>query len=122
MFTSFDSIEPKEILPGFKARFIHTDSQTLSLVTIEKGAVLPEHAHIHEQISQVIEGSFELTVGGETKVCSAGDIAVIDSNVPHSGVALTSCTIFDIFTPIREDYKKLSVAPEERSDKNEHSE
>ncbi len=115
MFTSFDSIEPKEILPGFKARFIHTDSQTLSLVTIEKGAVLPEHTHIHEQVSQVVEGSFKLTVGGETKVCNSGDVALIDSNVPHSGVALTPCTIFDIFTPVREDYQKLSVAPEEGS-------
>ncbi len=115
MFTSFDAIEPKEILPGFKARFIHTESQTLSLVTIEKGAVLPEHAHVHEQISQVIEGSFELKVNGEAKVCSAGDIALIDSNVLHSGIALTKCTIFDIFTPVREDYKALSVSPEEGS-------
>ena len=114
MFTSFDSIEPKEILPGFRARFIHTNSQTLSLVTIEKGAVLPEHAHMHEQVSQVVEGSFELTVDGKAKVCNPGDIALIDSNVPHSGVALTPCTIFDIFTPVREDYKKLAVAPEER--------
>ncbi|MEM7187953.1 MAG: cupin domain-containing protein [Bacteroidota bacterium] len=107
MFTTFEAITPKEILPGFKARFIHTASQTLSLVTIEEGAVLPEHAHMHEQISQVLEGSFELTVGKETRVCSPGDIALIDSNVPHSGKALTACTIFDIFTPVREDYQSL---------------
>lgn len=116
MFTSFDSIQPKEILPGFRARFIHTKTQTLSLVTIDKGSKLPEHSHMHEQISQVMEGSFELIVDGEKKICAAGDIALIDSNVPHSGIALTPCTIFDIFTPVREDYKRLSVSPEERSD------
>lgn len=104
MFTSFEAITPKEILPGFRAQFIHTKTQTLSLVTVDKGAVLPEHFHVHQQISQVLKGSFEMTVAGETKTCKAGDIALIDSNVPHSGKALTDCVIFDIFTPVREDY------------------
>lgn len=105
MFTSFDTITPKEILPGFRAQFIHTKTQTLSLVTIDKGAVLPEHFHVQEQISRVLEGRFEMHIDGEKKICEAGDIALIGSDVPHSGKALTPCVIFDIFTPVREDYK-----------------
>jgi quercetin dioxygenase-like cupin family protein len=105
MFKNFEDLKQKEIIPGFNARFIHTDTQTLSLVEVEKNAVLPAHAHFHEQISQVIEGDFELIIDGERKVCRKGDVAVIDSNVVHSGKALTQCTILDIFTPVREDYK-----------------
>jgi quercetin dioxygenase-like cupin family protein len=105
MFKDFNSIKPKNIIPGFNARFIHTDSQTLSLVEVEKGASLPTHSHFHAQISKVIEGEFELTVDGISKVCRKGDIAFIESNVEHSGKALTDCTILDIFTPVREDYK-----------------
>jgi len=105
MFTSFEAITPKEILPGFRAQFIHTKSQTLSLVTVDQGAVLPEHFHVHEQISQVLEGTFEMIINGEKKICKAGDIAIIDSKVPHWGTALTDCVIFDIFTPVREDYR-----------------
>lgn len=105
MFTSFQNSTPREIIPGFVARFIHTQSQTFSMVEIEKGSILPEHFHSNEQVSNVIEGSFELQVAGEKKVCSPGDIAVIEPNVPHSGVALTRCVILDVFTPAREDYK-----------------
>ncbi|MEL6812403.1 MAG: cupin domain-containing protein [Bacteroidota bacterium] len=105
MFTNFSTVEPKEIAPGFQARFIHTNTQTFSWVDISKGAILPEHQHIHEQFSRVIKGTFRLTVGDETKICEAGDIALIGSNIPHSGVALTDCVIMDVFTPVREDYK-----------------
>ena len=105
MFTHFNNVKPTQILPGFSARFIHTQSQTLSLVEVEKGASLPSHSHYHEQISQVLEGEFELTINGTSKICRSGDIAIIRSNVKHSGKALTSCKILDIFTPVREDYK-----------------
>jgi len=105
MFTSFQDSTPREIIPGFVARFIHTKSQTFSLVEVEKGSILPEHFHSNEQVSKVIEGSFELQIDGVKKVCSPGDIAVIDSNIPHSGVAITRCVILDVFTPAREDYK-----------------
>ena len=86
------------------------------MVTVDKGAVLPEHFHIHEQVSRVLEGTFEMTIDGEKKTCKAGDIALIDSKVPHSGTALTDCVIFDVFTPVREDYKQLTIAPKERCD------
>jgi quercetin dioxygenase-like cupin family protein len=105
MFKDFKDIKPKQLLPGFKARFIHTNTQTLSLVEVEEGASLPTHSHFHEQISNVIDGEFELTIDGVSKVCRKGDIAIIGSNVDHSGKAITNCTILDIFTPVREDYK-----------------
>lgn len=113
MFTSFKNSPPIALLPGFTARFIHTETQTFSLVEIEEGGVLPEHFHENEQFSQVLEGSFELTVDGKTAICKAGDVALIKSNVPHSGRALTACKIFDVFNPAREDYRKLSITPKE---------
>jgi len=102
-----NEIDAKEILPGFEARFVHTASMTLSYWDVKKGAVLPNHKHIHEQVTQVEEGEFELTVGGETNVYTKGMVAVIPSMTEHSGIALTDCKIFDIFSPVREDYKAL---------------
>lgn len=99
------SIAQKEIIKGFKARFIHTDNLTLGYWDVEEGAVLPLHSHFHEQVTKVLEGKFELTVGNETKVYEAGYVAVIPSNVIHGGKALTPCKLFDIFSPVREDYK-----------------
>ncbi|NBW36168.1 MAG: cupin domain-containing protein [Cytophagia bacterium] len=100
-------IEPKEIIKGFKGKFIHTENTTLAFWEVEKGASIPLHAHIHEQTTQVVEGKFELTVDGETKIYENGLVAVIPSNVVHGGVALTNCKIFDVFSPVREDYKNL---------------
>lgn len=101
------NMEPKEIIKGFKGKFIHTENTTLAFWEVTKGASIPLHSHIHEQTTQVVEGKFELTVEGDTKVYENGLVAVIPSNAIHGGVALTNCKIFDVFCPGREDYKNL---------------
>ena len=104
VFKNLNDIEQKELIPGYKVRFIHSKNMTIAYWDIKKDAPLPEHKHPHEQIANMIEGKFELTVGGETKIVKAGDVAVIPSNTKHSGKAITDCKIIDIFYPIREDY------------------
>ncbi len=99
-----------EVITGFKARFVHTDNLTLAYWEIEKGAILPMHSHLHEQITTVLEGKFELTIGQETRVYENGLLAVIPPNVIHRGKALTDCRIYDVFSPVREDYKLMSQA------------
>jgi len=101
------SLARKDTAPGFSARFIHTTSMTLAYFDIKAGSGSPEHAHVHEQVSQVLEGTFQLTVAGEPIVLEPGMIVVIPSNTPHSGLALTDCKLLDIFTPVREDFLNL---------------
>ena len=101
------SIPQKEIVPGFQARMVHTENMTISYVEVEAGAELPEHFHVHEQVTRLVRGSFELTLDGETRLLEPGDIVVIPSNAKHSGRALEACKIVDVFTPAREDYRSL---------------
>jgi len=105
MFKEILKIEKKEVIKGFKGRFFHTDSFTIAFWEIEKGAILPEHSHIHEQTTQVIEGELEMTVNDKTKVLKSGMIISIPSFIKHSGKAITSCKLTDTFCPVREDYK-----------------
>lgn len=103
-FQNLKDIKPKEILPGYTVRFVHTESMTFAYWDVEKGSPLPEHAHHHEQVANVLEGEYRLTVNGETQTLKPGDVAVIPSNVPHSGLAITACKLMDVFCPVREDY------------------
>jgi quercetin dioxygenase-like cupin family protein len=69
-----------------------------------KGAVVNQHSHPHEQIGYIVQGSFEFTIGGETKILKTGDSYYMPSNVVHGAKALEESVAIDIFTPIREDY------------------
>lgn len=115
MSCTFDKIEfmplykiaalpTSQLIEGYTAQFIHTASATYSHVTVAAGAHLPLHQHIHEQVSYVISGEFELTVDGVAHRLVAGQVFVIPSNTPHSGLAITDCFLLDVFTPRREDY------------------
>jgi quercetin dioxygenase-like cupin family protein len=92
-------------MAGYHGKMIHTRNMTLAFWDVEEGARVPEHAHHHEQVMHVLEGEFEFTVGGITKVYHKGDLVVVDSNVPHSGRAISSCKLLDVFSPAREDYR-----------------
>lgn len=98
-------IETKEYMPGYFGKMIHGEKITLAFWEVEKDAVVPEHAHPNEQIMHVLEGSFQFTVGGITKVYQAGELVIIPSNTPHGGQALTKCKLMDVFSPVREAYK-----------------
>ena len=104
-FLTLKEIEEKEIVPGYRAKFVHSENMTLAYWDVDPGAALPEHSHPHEQIANVLEGRFELTVDGEPRVLEPGMVAVIPGGVPHSGKALTPCRLLDSFYPLREDYK-----------------
>lgn len=104
-FKRIENLQDKTLFKGFEGKLLHTENMTLSFWEIEEGSVLPLHHHHHEQVTHVLEGKLELTINGQTKICTSGEIALIPSNTPHRGKALTQCRVLDVFTPCREDYK-----------------
>ncbi len=101
----FNDLPQHEIMPGMRGRFLHTERMTFAFWEIDDGFILPEHSHPQEQGMHLIDGAFELTVRGETKMLAGGAVTVIPGNVPHAGKALSACKILDIFTPRRLDYE-----------------
>jgi quercetin dioxygenase-like cupin family protein len=99
------ALEPRELVPGHHGRFVHSEHTTHVYWEIEAGAVLPEHSHPHEQIANVLEGTYELIVEGESFVLNAGDVLVIPGGATHGGSAKTACRILDVFSPVREEYR-----------------
>ncbi len=71
-FLNLKEMEEREIIPGYRAVFVHSENMSLAYWDIDSGAVMPEHSHPHEQIANVLEGRFELTVDSETRVLEPG--------------------------------------------------
>ncbi|MDA3955974.1 cupin domain-containing protein [Oceanispirochaeta sp.] len=73
-------------------------------VHFEKGAVGALHSHPHEQISYIVSGEFEFTIGGEKKILKAGDSTLKQPDIEHGALCLKAGMLLDFFTPCREDF------------------
>ncbi len=104
-FLSLDGVPWRTMVPGARARFVHSDTMTVSHWEFEGGTALPVHSHPHEQITTCVSGRFELTVSGQAQVLVPGSMAIIPPNAVHSGRALSESHLVDVFHPVREDYR-----------------
>lgn len=100
-----DNIPGRELIPGFTGKFVHGAQGTLAFWDIKKDCRMPEHHHPHEQITHIVSGELEMTIGGETMLLTAGTVHVIPSNTPHSAIARADCKVIDSFSPARDDYR-----------------
>ena len=106
-FSKLASVPARPILDGaVQGRYVHVDAMTIGEVSLDPNTVVPMHVHPHEQLTYVIEGRFQFTVGSETTVLEPGMVALIPGGVTHGGTTLTACTVIDVFSPIREDYRQ----------------
>jgi unsaturated pyranuronate lyase len=88
-FIDTHNIEAREVRPGWRGRFVHSEHMTLGYWEVAKGASIHEHAHPEEEVWSVIEGEFEITVAGETVIAGPGLVAVVPANTPHSVTGLS---------------------------------
>lgn len=75
-------------------------------VKFEKGGVGTAHTHKHTQVTYVVSGAFEFTIGDEKKVVKAGDALYMEPNVEHGCVCLEAGLLIDCFNPYRNDFLK----------------
>ncbi len=96
---------PWEKVTGEISRKIITgENEMIAHVLLTKGAVVPEHSHVSEQITYILEGCLKFQIGSQEILVSAGQVLVIPSGVPHRAVALEDTLDVDIFSPIRRDW------------------
>ncbi len=85
-------------------RVISGENEMIAHVYLKKDAVVPEHAHVSEQITYILEGALRFWIEGEELTVKAGQVLVIPPNVPHKAQALEDTLDVDIFSPIRRDW------------------
>ena len=82
----------------------YNDNAMVVEVHFETGTVASLHHHPHEQITYVISGKFEFTVGDKTHIVGAGDSLYKQPNIEHGATCIEAGSLLDVFTPHREDF------------------
>lgn len=105
MFVFNDQIELEDLGNGITRKVLaHSDNMMAVEVRFDKGAVGTMHSHPHEQLTYVLSGVFEFTIGDETKIVKAGDTMYKEPNIEHGCVCLETGVLIDNFTPMRKDF------------------
>jgi quercetin dioxygenase-like cupin family protein len=76
---SQDSIVSKTILDK--------SAGTITLFAFDKGQKLSEHTAPYDAVVQVLDGCGQLTIDGQDKQVSSGEIIIMPANVPHAVTA-----------------------------------
>jgi quercetin dioxygenase-like cupin family protein len=99
-------VEPIEMMPRVLRRTLACGERAmLCEFTSPKGATVPPHRHVHEQLGYVVSGRVALTIEQADHVVGPGDGYSIPSNALHSAEVLEDAVVIEVFSPIREDYK-----------------
>jgi quercetin dioxygenase-like cupin family protein len=94
----------EELTPSIGRQVVHTETMTIARIHLRLGAVVPRHAHPHEQVANVLEGSLRFVVGEAEHVVSAGESMIVPGGVPHEVEALADSLVLDVFSPVRDDW------------------
>ena len=104
-FLMGDEIEWEVVGEGVQRQIMGYDDKIMLVnVKFNKGGVGPMHEHYHSQVTYVVNGEFELTIGAETKIMKGGDSFYIPPHVMHGAICLKDGVLIDVFSPIREDF------------------
>ncbi len=95
-----------EDMGGGLKRKVMAYSENIMTVEVhfDTGTVAAMHKHPHEQLTYVVSGKFEFTVGDETKIVEAGDTIYKEPNIMHGATCLEKGILIDNFTPMRKDF------------------
>ena len=105
MFRANEDASAVEMFPGVVRRTLNSGERTTLIeVTLDEGAVVPDHTHPHEQIGYVASGRVRFEIAGETQELGAGDSYLVPSEARHVVTALEPSVCIDVFSPVREEY------------------
>lgn len=90
---------------GIKRKVMaYDDKMMIVKVAFETGGVGTLHHHPHTQASYVSKGKFEIGIGEDKMVLSAGDVYFVPSDIVHGAICLEEGELIDVFSPLREDF------------------
>ena len=87
--TMYPAVENHEDFTG--------ENLMMARVLLKKGCVVPEHSHVNEQLTYILEGALKFWIEGKEIVVRAGEVLGIPSNMPHKAEAVEDTVDLDVF-------------------------
>ena len=100
----WDEIALEKITEMVSRKFVSGERETMAQIYLKRGAVIPRHAHDHEQMTYVLQGALKLLVGSEEVTLREGEVLHISPGVPHQVEALDDTFVLGVFSPVRADW------------------
>ncbi|HEV2613578.1 MAG TPA: cupin domain-containing protein [Gammaproteobacteria bacterium] len=105
----FDNMPIEKLSDKVSRQYIYSGQSMLVKWILKKGAEVPLHHHVNEQISWITQGSVRIYSQGKEFIVKAGGVIVFPPHVPHEFLALEDTINIDFFTPVREDWINQSA-------------
>src|SRR5215472_1784115 len=100
---SWTSVELEELNPLLQRQFVVGQDIMVARVLLKKGCIVPEHSHINEQITYILDGALKFWIDGKEIVVRSGEVLIIPPNMPHKAEAVQDTIDLDVFSPPRAD-------------------
>lgn len=100
----WNEVELETLKPDLGRQLVVGQDMMLARVLMKKGCIVPEHSHVNEQLSYILEGALKFTIDGKEIVVNAGEVLCIPPNMPHAAEALEDTVDIDVFNPPRADW------------------
>ena len=101
---AWNTVELEDLNPLLQRQFVVGNDLMIARVLLKKGSVVPEHSHVNEQITYILEGALKFDIDGKEIVVRAGEVLCIPPNMPHAAFALEDTVDLDVFNPPRQDW------------------
>ena len=104
---NIDEVEEEKLGEiAMRKTLVHSDNLMSIYLEGQPGGPSIAHSHPHEQLGFILQGTVELTAGGETVILKAGSSFLIEPNEYHEARVIgdEKAIELDIFHPPREDY------------------
>jgi quercetin dioxygenase-like cupin family protein len=103
-YIPWNTVELEELNPLLRRQFVVGRDIMVARVLMKKGCIVPEHSHINEQVTYILEGALKFWIDGREIVVRAGEVLTIPPNMPHKAKALEETVDLDVFNPPRADW------------------
>lgn len=101
---SWEKLETEKLNDKITRQMLFGEKAMLARIVLKRGAIVPRHSHVNEQITWIISGALKLIFDDGERILRNGQMLLIPANLPHAAEAMEDTVDIDIFAPPREDW------------------